>query len=144
MGSSPFSFLSRLSRISLVRLETDLGLSAAQPTGVWILYFLVTLLLAIVYFTFQIFLVFTTLDEQWPIGASTYLIVVDVLLAGFFFLLAQIGLFALSTPLCTLCQHYLDGLFFSTILNLLAVMMVYKFWDSITKEDLEFAVGIKG
>jgi hypothetical protein len=22
-------------------------------------------------------------------------------------------------------------------------MMVYKFWDSITKEDLEFAVGIK-
>jgi hypothetical protein len=26
---------------------------------------------------------------------------------------------------------------------LLAVMMVYKYWDSITKEDLEFSVGSK-
>jgi hypothetical protein len=40
-------------------------------------------------------------------------------------------------------KHYLDGKFFAAIFNLLAVMMVYKFWDSITKEDLEFAVGCK-
>jgi hypothetical protein len=36
-----------------------------------------------------------------------------------------------------------DGLFFGTICTLLAVMMVYKYWDSITKEDLEFSVGSK-
>jgi hypothetical protein len=30
-----------------------------------------------------------------------------------------------------------------TTCSLLAVMMVYKYWDSITKEDLEFAVGGK-
>jgi hypothetical protein len=40
-------------------------------------------------------------------------------------------------------EHYLDGMFFSSILTLLSVMMIYKFWDSITKEDLEFAVGCK-
>ena len=31
-------------------------------------------------------------------------------------------------------------MFFSSLFTLLAVMMVYKYWDSITKEDLEFAV----
>jgi hypothetical protein len=40
-------------------------------------------------------------------------------------------------------KHYLDGLFFGTTFNLLAVMMVYKYWDSITKEDLEFSIDTK-
>lgn len=35
----------------------------------------------------------------------------------------------------------MDGLFFANTLILLSVMMVYKYWDSITKEDLEFSVG---
>jgi len=34
-------------------------------------------------------------------------------------------------------------MFFGTICSLLGVMMVYKYWDSITKEDLEFSVGAK-
>lgn len=36
--------------------------------------------------------------------------------------------------------HYVDGMFFAVICTLLSVMMVYKYWDSITKEDLEFSV----
>jgi len=40
-------------------------------------------------------------------------------------------------------KHYVDGIFFGTICTLLGVMMVYKYWDSITKEDLEFSVGGK-
>jgi Chitin synthase export chaperone len=36
-----------------------------------------------------------------------------------------------------------DGMFFGDLFMLLAVMMVYKYWDSITQEDLEFAVGGK-
>lgn len=35
----------------------------------------------------------------------------------------------------------MDGLFFANTLILLSVMMVYKYWDSITKDDLEFSVG---
>jgi hypothetical protein len=40
-------------------------------------------------------------------------------------------------------SHYIDGTFFATLCTLLSVMMVYKYWDSITKEDLEFSVGSK-
>ena len=40
-------------------------------------------------------------------------------------------------------HHYLDGLFWGVVFTLLSVMMVYKYWDSITKEDLEFSVGGK-
>lgn len=42
-----------------------------------------------------------------------------------------------------MAKHYIDGMFFGAICTLLGVMMVYKYWDSITKEDLEFSVGGK-
>jgi len=52
-------------------------------------------------------------------------------------------LFAFSVTICNAIQHYIDGLFFFTLCVLLSVMMVYKYWDSITREDLEFSVGSK-
>jgi hypothetical protein len=77
-------------------------------------------------------------------GPLVYVInVADVLLAALFFTIAQILSYVLSPAICEMVKHYLDGKFFAAIFNLLAVMMVYKFWDSITKEDLEFAVGCK-
>lgn len=59
-----------------------------------------------------------------------------------FFFIAGVALtlFA-SNPICNLALHYVDGVFFGTIAILLSVMMVYKYWDSITKEDLEFSIG---
>ena len=66
-----------------------------------------------------------------------------MVLAAVFYILAQVSSFALSATICEIANHYLDGMFFSTIFNLLAVMMIYKFWDTITKEDLEFSVGCK-
>ncbi|KAJ2355850.1 Chitin synthase, class 7, partial [Coemansia sp. RSA 2618] len=50
----------------------------------------------------------------------------------------------LSDKICEGIKHYVDGVFFGTICTLLSVMMVYKYWDSITKEDLEFSVDGKG
>ena len=41
-------------------------------------------------------------------------------------------LFAFSVTICNAIQHYIDGLFFFTLCVLLSVMMVYKYWDSIT------------
>lgn len=43
---------------------------------------------------------------------------------------------------CIEAAHYLDGLFLTAAMVLLAVMMVYKYWDSITHEDLEFSVAV--
>lgn len=72
----------------------------------------------------------------------------------------KVTLFLFSVEICDAIKHYIDGLLFFEIFILLAyvppftsslasakpinsVMMIYKYWDSITKEDLEFSVGNK-
>lgn len=75
------------------------------------------------------------MDDRWPIG--------DILFGIAFFTVAQLVLFAFSNMICDAIKHYIDGLFFFQLCMLLSVMMVYKYWDSITKEDLEFSVGNK-
>lgn len=47
-----------------------------------------------------------------------------------------------SMEFCLMAAHYLDGLFLTAAMILLSVMMVYKYWDSITHEDLEFSVAV--
>lgn len=83
----------------------------------------------------QIILVVNTLDDRWPLG--------DILFGTAFFIVGQVLMYVFSVAICDQVKHYVDGLFFGTICTLLAVMMVYKYWDSITKEDLEFSVGSK-
>jgi hypothetical protein len=68
---------------------------------------------------------------------------IDLAFGALFFTLGQVIEFVLSGMICDLAKHYVDGMFFGTICSLLSVMMVYKFWDGITKEDLEFSVGGK-
>ncbi len=67
----------------------------------------------------------------------------DILFGIGFFAVAHVVLFASSVTIYNAVKHYIDGLFFFTLCMLLSVMMVYKYWDSITKEDLEFSVGSK-
>jgi hypothetical protein len=104
-----------------------------------------------VYIVMQIMLVVGTLQERWPLWHIGFGVAA--------FVIGQILLYAFSETICSNVQHYMDGLFFATLLNLLAVMMVYKvypqysshallliltrlqFWDAITQEDLEFSVG---
>jgi len=88
-----------------------------------------------VYVILQIALVLNTLEDRWPLG--------DIAFGIFFMVVGQVALYAFSSKICTGVKHYLDGLFFATVCNLLGVMMVYKYWDSITKEDLEFSVASK-
>jgi surface polysaccharide O-acyltransferase-like enzyme len=88
-----------------------------------------------VYVILQVALVINTLEDRWPLGHIAF---------GVFFMVSgQVVLYAFSSKLCAGAKHYLDGLFVATVCNLLAVMMVYKYWDSITKEDLEFSVASK-
>ena len=100
--------------------------------------FLISLAVSILTFkgtVMQIILVANTLQDRWPL--------LHIFFGVFFFVIGQVILYVFSDKICESAQHYLDGLFFATICNLLAVMMVYKYWDSITKEDLEFSVGTK-
>ncbi len=109
--------------------------SPTNTVGLFIVLYIFNALCLAVYALLQTVLVVFTLQERWPLGH---------LLSGIFFLATgQVLLYIFSPQICNGAQHYVDALFFATTCNLLAVMMVYKYWDSITKEDLEFSVGMK-
>jgi hypothetical protein len=142
--------------ISILTFKNIGGLGPQNTIGLFVVVYIIGAIAIAVYVVLQILLIIGTLQERWPLWHIGFGVV------GF--VLGQVILYALSEPICDGVQHYMDGLFFATILNLLAVMMVYKvspksgfphfvgviadplylqYWDSITKEDLEFSVGQK-
>jgi len=121
--------------IAIATFKRFAGFNYTNPTGLWVIYILWPLVCTVVYIISQLVLVFRTLDDRWPIG--------DIVFGTGFFTIAQVLLFAFSVTICNAIKHYIDGLFFFTLCMLLSVMMVYKYWDSITREDLEFSVGSK-
>jgi hypothetical protein len=121
--------------VSLLTFKSWAGLSPLHTIALFVVLYLINAIFIAVYLVMQVLLVANTLEDHWPLGHIAFGVLV--------FVIGQVILYAFSDMICSNVQHYLDGLFFATICNLLAVMMVYKFWDSITKEDLEFSVGIK-
>ncbi|KAJ5677077.1 Chitin synthase export chaperone [Penicillium maclennaniae] len=121
--------------ISLLTFKSWGGLGPENTTGLFVVLYLFNAICVAVYILMQLLLVVNTLDDRWPIGHICFGLLV--------FIIGQVLLYEFSDVICNNVQHYLDGLFFATFCNLLAVMMVYKFWDSITTEDLEFSVGVK-
>jgi len=121
--------------IAIATFKNIAGFTFTKPLGLWVVYILWPLICAVVYIVSQLVLVFRTLEDRWPIG--------DIVFGTAFFTIAQVILFAFSVTICDAIKHYIDGLFFFTLCMLLSVMMVYKYWDSITREDLEFSVGSK-
>ncbi|KAI5286107.1 Chitin synthase, class 7 [Ascosphaera aggregata] len=121
--------------VSLVTFKSRAGLSPTKTLPLFIILFVLNAVFVAIYVVMQILLVVNTLQDRWPLGHITFAI--------FFFVAGQIILYVFSTTICNKIQHYVDGLFFATVCNLFAVMMIYKYWDSITKEDLEFSVGLK-
>ncbi|KAF8649570.1 hypothetical protein AX16_005732 [Volvariella volvacea WC 439] len=121
--------------VAIATFKRFAGFDYAKPIGLWVIYILWPLVCVVIYVISQLVLVFRTLDDRWPIG--------DIVFGTAFFTIAQVLLFAFSITICDAIKHYIDGLFFFTLCMLLSVMMVYKYWDSITREDLEFSVGSK-
>ncbi|KAG2227071.1 hypothetical protein INT45_003801 [Circinella minor] len=109
--------------------------SRRSPGALWVFYIIINGIFFIVYVISQIVLVLKSLDDRWPLG--------DILFGFCFFIFGQVLMYIFSVIICDSVKHYIDGTFFNTVCTLLAVMMVYKYWDSITKEDLEFSVGTK-
>ena len=118
--------------IALCTFKSWIGLSPNKTVGFFVVQYIGTAVLLFIYVVLQLVLVLRTLQDRWPLG--------DIGFGALFFITGQVVLYVFSTKVCENVKHYLDGLFFATICNLLAVMMVYKYWDSITKEDLEFSV----
>lgn len=121
--------------IGIGTFKSVAGMSPSNTTGLFVFYFLFNLIFVLTYIISQIVLVVRNLNDRWPLG--------DLLFGTVFFIGSQIFQLAVSKEVCQATKHYVDGYFFGSVCNLLAVMMVYKYWDSITKEDLEFSVGGK-
>lgn len=121
--------------VALATFKSWAGLGPTNTVGLFVVLYLLNGIQLLVYLIMQVILVTQTLQDRWPLG--------DITFGVFFFVVGQVIMYAFSDKICNAVSHYVDGLFFATICNLLAVMMVYKFWDSITKEDLEFSVGTR-
>lgn len=121
--------------VAIFTFKSLAGLDPTKTVALFIVMYIVNALFLLIYVVCQLLLVTNTLQDRWPLG--------DIAFGVFFFVIGQIMLYALGTTICNGASHYFDSIFFTTITNLLAVMMVYKFWDSITTEDLEFSVGAK-
>lgn len=94
------------------------GLAPDKTTGLFVLLYVFNTLFIVVYVVMQVLLVLGTLEDRWPLG--------DLAFGVIFFIVGQILLYVFSEKICQGVAHYLDGLFFASITNLLAVMMVYK------------------
>ncbi|KAI5836824.1 chitin synthase III catalytic subunit [Morchella snyderi] len=121
--------------VALCTFQSWAGLDPSNTMALFVLLYVVNALFLFIYIACQVILVVGTLGDRWPMG--------DITFGVFFFVVGQVLLYVFSRKICDEVSHYLDGLFFASICNLLGVMMVYKYWDSITKEDLEFSVGTK-
>ena len=104
--------------VSLLTFKDWAGLSHENPVGVFVITYIINAIMLFVYLCSQILLVVGTLEDRWPLG--------DITFGVFFFVIGQVILYVFSDTICSGVSHYLDGLFFATICNLLAVMMVYK------------------
>lgn len=121
--------------VSILTFKDVGGLGPENTVGLFVVVYLFSAIFLAVYVIMQLILILGTLQERWPLG--------HIFFGVLMFIVGQVILYVFSRPICNGVQHYMDGLFFATICNLLAVMMVYKFWDSITQEDLEFSVGAR-
>lgn len=125
-------------------LLTYLGvLGAVGSIIILVQYFVINAICVLVYAISQVVLAAHTVRDMWALGnlSSWFDSLGDILLGLLFLMGSLVANFVFSNEICSFALHYVDGMFIGTTLTLLAVMMVYKFWDSITKDDLEFAIG---
>ena len=104
--------------VSVLTFKGYAGLGPENTVGLFVVVYLFSALFLAVYVVMQLILVAGTLQDRWPL--------LHIFFGVLAFVLGQVVLYLLSEPICNQVEHYMDGLFFATLLNLLAVMMVYK------------------
>ena len=104
--------------VSLLTFKSWAGLSPTNTTGLFVVLYVINAICVGVYFIMQFLLVVNTLQDRWPLG--------DLIFGVFFLVAGQLMLYVFARDICEGISHYLDGIFFATVCNLLAVMMVYK------------------
>ena len=95
--------------------------------GLYVLYQLAPLIFLFAFFVLETVLVIRVLGERKPM---IYLIG-----AALLFAIGQIFNYVVSIHICNGTNGKIDGSMFETLFTLLAVVMVWVFWSSITEDD---------
>lgn len=104
--------------VSILTFKDVGGLGPENTIGLFVVVYIFSALCLAVYIVMQLILVIGTLQDRWPLLHIFFGVIAIVF--------SQVALCAFGESICNSVQHYLDGLFPATILNLVAVMMVYK------------------
>ncbi|RDA93208.1 hypothetical protein CP533_3176 [Ophiocordyceps camponoti-saundersi (nom. inval.)] len=102
-------------------------------TALYVLYQLVPLIFLVAFYILEAVLVLRVLGEVRPM---LYLTAAAVLFA-----LGQIFNYAISRYICDGTGGKIDGAMFETLFTLLAVILVWIFWSSITEDDWPLQTG---
>ncbi|EMG45487.1 CHS7 Chitin synthase export chaperone [Candida maltosa Xu316] len=108
------------------------ALDFRKTTALFTVSYVLNAIILATYVVSQIVLSVFALRNIWSLGA--------ILLGVFFFVAGQVLTYVFSNQICRGASHYVDGLFFGSACNVFTFMMIYKFWDMITNDDLEFSV----
>lgn len=95
--------------------------------ALYTLYQLVPLVFLVAFFVLEAILVLRVLGEVRPM---LYLCA-----AALLFIISQIFQYVISVHICNGSNGAINGGFFSTLFTLLAVIMIWVFWSSITEDD---------
>lgn len=101
--------------------------SRHRNVALYVLYQLLPLVFVFLYFVLESILVLRVLEERRPM--------IWLVSATLFFAIAQIFEYVISVHICRSSNGAINGTFFQTLFNLLAVIMVWVFWSSITEDD---------
>ena len=104
--------------VSLLTFKGQGGLDPSHTMGMFIVLYIFNPICIFVYLVMQLLLVLNTLEDRWPLG--------NIFSGLAVFIIGQVLMYVWSDDICNHVQHYLDGLFFATLCNLFAVMMIYK------------------
>jgi hypothetical protein len=122
LRSASFAMFVITALVSLGTFKSWAGMGPTNTIGLFVILYLVSGVELLIYVIMQVILVVNTLQDRWPLG--------DIAFGVCSLIVGQVVLYAFSNNICNAVQHYLDGLFFATVCNLLAVMMVYKVCSS--------------
>ncbi|KAJ4369746.1 hypothetical protein N0V83_005509 [Neocucurbitaria cava] len=101
--------------------------SPNQAYALYTLYQLAPLVFLVVFFLLEAFLVLRILGERKPM--------LYLLGAALLFAIGQIFQYVVSVHICTGTGRKINGGLFETLFTLLAVVMIWVFWSSITEDD---------
>lgn len=101
--------------------------------ALYVLYQLVPLVFLVAFYVLETILVLRVLGETRPM---IYLTAAAVLFA-----IGQVFNYVVSSYICEGTAGKIDGALFQTLFTLLAVVMVWVFWSSITEDDWPMPVG---